>query len=371
MVIKSSNGLVLEDISNYNVLKKVLTSMQTEEEASIDEANYLCVPDTPNKVKIGFRQESAPISYVLKFDTGLLSQHLSSFLPLHIMHKGTFAFDIELYLAHHTNCMEHVSTALTPASVSGTYQITDVAFNLCLLKVDESICKKYNQTACDESQRVVIPYTTYHNHQATVSSATQTVFISDNCTDLKRVYSVFHANTNSGTANQPPFVFLGSVKSSSGNKLISYNYKLGNKHVYNEDVQESHLVTVDGVLSEVGTNNISLNHFLNAHYKGAKPCCPAMYIAKRNVGDETTFSTNYESRGCFALCPNFTYSEESNKGVIQGVSAGGLPITATFKFDSTAAGSFTNNNFVQAGYSLVIQGGELSYVEHQMGERSY
>jgi hypothetical protein len=369
LVIKSSNGLVLEDISNYNVLKKVLTSMQTEEEASIDEGNHLSVSGTAEKVAIGALQESAPRSYVLKFDTGILSQHLSSYLPLHIMHKGTFAFDVEIFLAPVFDTLEYVTTAGAPTTVGGTYQLTDVAFNLCLLKVDESICKKYNQIACDESQRVVIPYTTYHNHQATVSSATQTVFISDNCTDLKRVYSVFHKNTNTGDANNPPFVFLGSTLSPAGNKLVAYNYRLGNKNVYNEDVQESHVVDIGGTPTEVGNNNISLNHFLNAHYKGAKPCCPAMYLAKRNLSDPT-YGTNYGSQGCFALCPNFTYSEESNKGVVQGVSAGGLPITATFKFDSFVTG-FTNNNFVEAGYSLVIQGGELSYVEHQLGEHSY
>jgi hypothetical protein len=229
---------------------------------------------------------------------------------------------------------------------------------LCLVKVDQSIIKKYNQIAADENERVVIPYTTFHNHQTAITSSTQTVFISDNCTDLRRVYSVFHNPVNGGVANVAPFAFLGSTRENDAAKLTSYNFKLGNKHIYNEDVQET------------DNNNISLNHFLNAHYKGAKPCCPAMYISKLNASDGVNFASNYESKKSFVLCPNFTYSEEANKGVIQGVSAGGLPITATYKF--AAQPNLTNNSFVECGYDLVIQHGQLSYVEHRMdGEYSY
>ena len=184
------------------------------------------------------------------------------------------------------------------------------------------------------------------------------MFISDKCTDLKRVYSVFHSPTNVGLPNVQPFAFLGSVREAAATKVTSYNYKLGNKHIYNEEV------------AETDNNNISLNHFVNAHYKAGKPSSPAMFISKYNKKDITSFATNYESNKNFVLCPNFTYSEESNKGVVQGVSAGGLPITAVFKFEADP--NLTNQNFVECGYDLVIQHGQLSYVEHVLnGEYSY
>jgi hypothetical protein len=365
MVIKSSSGLVLEDISNYNILKKIFTSMETEEVAKIDEGNYSCLTDMDKKFTLLGNQKAYRIPYVLKFNTGILSQSLSSYLPLHIMDNGSFAFDIELYLAPPDDVLQCItSDAPAVGGVIGTYGIADPIFNLCIVKVDESICKKYNQIACDESERVVIPYTTFHNHQSSINGTTQqTVFISDNCTDLRRIYSVFHSPTGNRTAvaaraNKPVFEFVGAVHDAAPQRLVSYNYKLGNKSIYNEDVQE----TVN--------NNISLNHVLNAHYKGAKPCCPAMFMAKLNLGDDAWLATNYETNGDFVLCPNFTYSDESNKGVIQGVSAGGLPITATFKFAEAA--TLINNNFVECGYDLVIQKGQLSYVEHRLdGEYSY
>lgn len=366
LVVKSSSGLVLEDINNYNVLKKILTSMETEESAKADEGNYAALTAYEDLKVVCTRQKREANTYILKFNTGILSQHLNAYLPLHIMDKGSFAFDVELYLANSRDCMEYVTDepdATLAGGLDGRYIITNPTFNLFLVKVDESICKKYNQISCDETERVVIPYSTFHNHQSSVSSQTQTVFISDNCTDLKRVYSVFHNTQNDpdkvAGANLRPWDFKGSVAYSGGERLISYNYKLGNKRIYNEDVQET------------DNNNESLNHFLNAHYKGAKPCCPSMHIAKMNFGDASAeFQPNYETNGDFVLCPNFTYSEESSKGVIQGVSAGGLPITATFKFAGTP--NLTNNNFVECGYDLVIQNGQLSYVEHRLdGEYSY
>jgi hypothetical protein len=365
LTIKSSNGLVLEDISNYNILKKVLTLMETEEESKIDEGNYSAVTIPANRLAIGALQSTAPKSYVFKFNTGILSQSLSSYLPLHIMDNGSFAFDIELYLAPAADCLMKINTdqAVEPETytnvlLGGNYVITEPTFNLCLVKVDQSIIKKYNQIAADEAERVVIPYITYHNHQTAVTSSTQTVFISDNCTDLRRVYSVFHEHVNDmNERNVAPWSFLGSAREDDDAKLTSYNFKLGNKHIYNEDVVET------------DNNNVSLNHFVNAHYKGAKPCCPAMYISKLNRLDNN-FGTNYESKKSFVLCPNFTYSEEAAKGVIQGVSAGGLPITATYKF--AAQPNLTNNCFVECGYDLVIQNGQLSYVEHRLdGEYSY
>jgi hypothetical protein len=367
LVIKSSNGLVLEDISDYNVLKKVLTSMEAEEDAKIDEGNFIGLGNFEQRHTVAGIQNQYGATYVLKFNTGILSQHLSSYLPLHIMDNGSYALDVELYLAQDKDVLEYISNDVAPpGGVSGYYVITNPTFNLCLVKVDESICKKYNQIACDEKERVVIPYTTFHSHQSSISAQNQTVFISDNCTDLKRVYSVFSAAEgnkpgNSAGANTPAFHFLGAVHDETNTRLISYNFKLGNKFIYNEDVQE------------VLNNNISLNHFINAHYKGAKPCCPAMFINKRNYDDEVHFASNYETRGDFVLCPNFTYSEEANKGVIQGVSAGGLPITAVFKFAASPASQpLINHNFVECGYDLVIQHGQLSYVEHRLdGEYSY
>ena len=370
MTIKSSSGLVLEDISNYNILKKIFTSMETEESAKIDEGNYSCLRDVTKKLTLSTNQQTTRIPYVLKFNTGILSQHLSSYLPLHIMDNGSYAFDIELFLAPAADVLQSISSAggivgdPHLGGVTGTYGIAEPVFNMRIVKVDESICKKYNQIACDENERVVIPYTTFHNHQSAINNATQqTVFISDNCTDLRRIYSVFHSPTGNqpfapARANKPAFEFVGAVHDSAPQRLVSYNFKLGNKHYYNEDVQE----TVN--------NNISLNHVLNAHYKGAKPCCPAMFMSKLNLDDDLWFGTNYETNGDFVLCPNFTYSDESNKGVIQGVSAGGLPITATFKFAEAA--TLINNNFVECGYDLVIQKGQLSYVEHRLdGEYSY
>ena len=180
------------------------------------------------------------------------------------------------------------------------------------------------------------------------------VHISDKCTDLRRVYSVFTPTTGGGGINDDPSLFMGSVEEAVGSALTSYNYKLGNESVFNEPVQET------------TNNNISLAHFLDAHHSGGNKNSPAMSIS--NINNDllnTRFATVYESKSSFVICCDMTYSAESKDGAVtQGVSPGSQPITGHFKFSGVP--SLNNHNFVECGYDLVVKNGSLSYVEHQL-----
>ena len=58
-----------------------------------------------------------------------------------------------------------------------------------------------------------------------------------------------------------------------------------------------------------------------------------MYLSKidRHATD-FSYAPVYQTQKAFIICPDFTYSLEATKGVVQGVSPGALPISATFKF---------------------------------------
>ena len=273
------------------------------------------------------------------------------------MDKG-FALDIEMWLAP-VGSVAHWVSDDDGASLNGAtpqiqaYEISDVKFNLCLVKIDQALCKRYDEIACDESEKFVVPFRTFHTHTSSVSSQNQTVFISDNCTDLRKIYTVFTPNLNPGLVNTgEPFPFKGSCSEDDAERIVGYNYKLGNEHVYNQEIVET------------DSNHISMNHFINAHHRGAKNQ-PAMMLTRLDMADPTyQFKPIYQSANAFVICPDFTYSEESTKGVVQGVSPGALPITANFKF--AAQPNMMCHNFVECGYSLIVKGGALTFIENKL-----
>lgn len=254
---------------------------------------------------------------------------MSRCLSLCLLRKSSPAFDIDLTIAPSQDVLENYKTSGTFAAItSGTCNIKDHVLNLFLLRVDESICRTYSNIACGENKRFTIPYTTYHTHISGITSQSQTIFIDDDKTNVKRIFTVFHApNANSGfVENQQVLRFTGYTKSSPIQKrAISYNYRLGYKAIHNEDAQD----TVN--------NNISLSHFVNSVYKNARPCCPHFYLTEVNHRSTTKFATNYESEHASILATNSTYSNESKTNdVIQEVSSRSLPISCVFEFGSTS-----------------------------------
>ena len=91
-----------------------------------------------------------------------------------------------------------------------------------------------------------------------------------------------------------------------------------------------------------------------------------MYLSKIDKhARDASFAPAYQTQKAFSICPDFTYSLEAEKGVIQGVSPGALPISATFKFAARPV-DLVCHSFVECGYDLVIENGALSYVEHRL-----
>ena len=74
----------------------------------------------------------------------------------------------------------------------------------------------------------------------------------------------------------------------------------------------------------------------------------------------------FESGRNFVLAANLTYSEENEKGVVQGINTGGLPVQVEVKFDTTP--NLSVHSFAQCGYELHIKHGQVSYVEGRSGD---
>lgn len=351
LVIKNSAGLVLEDISNYNVLSKILLCLSQEEEYRVHEGVY-GTSEPPSTVGAQLIPSANGIVYTYQFNTGILSKDLSAYLPLFMMDNGGYSLDLEMFLQDNT-CIS-VNNAAVAADVS--YELTEPVFNLCLLRMDQSLCSKFNEISCDPNSTIEIPFTTFKCHTSTVQSQTNVVQISENATNLKRIWSVYlDQNQTRGTSYTTPvksvLPFRGSVNEANGYRLTKYNYRVGSTYIYNEPVQE----TIN--------NNVSLKYIKDALWGMKKP----MILSKTN-SDQT--ATLYQSDQKFFTIGSFEYSEEAmNPSVISGISSQN-PIQLEFSLDSTPSSAIVNHNFCEVGYTLSMRNGAVIYVEPKPGSQS-
>jgi sulfur relay (sulfurtransferase) complex TusBCD TusD component (DsrE family) len=336
MVVKSSNGLVLEDCSQFHLLTRLFTILSTEEDYRIQEGVY---SDGDPTVTVG-AQLLTGLKYTIQFNSGLLDKKLKSFLPLFMM-DSSYALDVELYLSSPAECLRLVgSGGTTPTNVS--FSLTNPIMNLCLLKMDNQLCSRFNSIACDPNESIVIPFTTYRCHVHTLSSQTSVVHINDASTNVKRIWSVY-TPVSQTVSNALKLPFKGSAKqASAAEKIISYNYRLGNQFLFNESVVE----TTD--------NKESLFLVKDAVWSTDKP----MMLSK----NESLLVTNFESasKQMFFTVANMTYSSEETRGVVQGTSSA-IPIELNVSFAGTP--TLLVNNFIEAGFNLVIKNGQIRYEE--------
>jgi len=287
------------------------------------------------------------VKYTIQFNSGLLDKNLKAFLPLFMM-GSSYALDIELYLSDPSQCMRLVgSGGTTPTGVS--YELTNPIMNLCLLKMDNQLCSRYNAIACDPNESIVIPFTTYRCHVHTLNSQTSVVHINDASTNVRRIWSIY-TPVSSTVANALVLPFKGSTKqASAANKIVSYNYRLGNQFLFNEPV------------TETSDNHETLFFVKDSVWSGGKP----LMLAK----NESLVATNFESasKEMYFTVANLTYSVEESRGVVQG-TASAIPIELSVSFGATP--TLLVNNFVEAGFDLVIRNGQIRYQEKLPGSNS-
>ena len=353
LVVKNSQGLVIEDISNYNVLSKIFLCVSQEEDYAIDKGIYGTTEAT-SSVGAQLIPSASGIVYTYQFSTGVLSRDLSAYLPLFMMDSnGGYALDIELFLAPASECIS-VNNAAVAADVS--YELTEPIYNLALLRMDQSLCSKFNEISCSPTEVIEIPFSTFKTHTQTIQAQNNIVHISENATNLKRIWSVYlDQNQTRGTTYTNPVrtvvPFRGSVAEAAGNKLTKYNYKVGTTYLFNESVQE----TVN--------NNITLQYVKDSVWGMKRP----MIIGKTN-SDQT--ATLFQSDQKFFTVGNFEYSEESmNPAFVGGISSTN-PVSLEFTLDQTPSSALINHNFCEVGYVMSIRNGVVSYLEPKPGSQS-
>jgi hypothetical protein len=350
LVVKSSNGLTLEDINDYHVLDKINRSFMdiNEKQSAIIEGDY-GYPEmflAPNgRISNICDKQEVGTAYIKKFhSSGLLNPKQKAYLPLSMMNSnGAYALQIELHLAPVNDVVFRVDSAPSTAITATDYNVSDVKLNLCLVTVDKEISDKFSNIAVDDNDNVILPYNTYRNHKSSVSNQyNANVFLSESVKNLKRVYSVFHEPGNATASIFTPFLFEGGSKTLNGNnQVLKYQYRLGSKMYPNSPIEEDY------------DNTLSLANTLSALYKldDGSP-----FVTNFNISDGEIF---YE-RGHYILVNDFQYSADSEKGVEQGYDlySVSLPIQLDLTFNGLS--TLTVNSFVESSQNLVIKNGQVS-----------
>ena len=308
------------------------------------EGDYSGQFDSTAKASIGKKQFGTE-TICIQWDYGILSKHLRSYLPLHLM-GNQFALDVELFLSQPATAMECAGLSTNLATIG--YELSTVTWELALLEISSELCKQFNQIACDDNESLIIPFKTFHHHQNTITSQKQTVSISDACTDLRSILVVLTPNVDTFQDNMPPSRFLGSVHNDQlTEKVISYNFKVANNHIYNEPIIET------------TNNNESLLRLKNSVFKTSGN--ENMYVSRSDPDDTSDFRSLYENGHNFVMAAGFEYSNESSM-VSQGISTGGHPVQFTVTMGA-ASPNITCHSFAECAYNLSIKNGQVSYVE--------
>ena len=375
IVVKTSAGLTLEDVSDLDVLRVMLDSIRPADTVSqsslgnqtVGVGDYL-TPASHIAGKIpGYLTAdlfTGPITYkevLFKFDFGIFSKKLTKFLPLFMADGGAgYAFDVDLYLSD-------------KGVDRGNLLIHSPVWYMHLMRMDEGLARRFNQMAV-HGEEIRIPFTTWHTHRTALTSNNIIAYIHENATNFKKILTCLHATNDRLVSQSSPSSdaivgsgMMGGINKISGqdavstvnspNTVSSYNYRVGVQHVYNEPVQEtsSNTRTLQFVKSAFGySDDTVLQTELHDNLPGRTPA--------------NTKSRMFEAeRWCSVASFDYSPGEE---GVIQGISTSN-PVELSLKvdnFDSALATIVLN--YCELAYDLVFKGGSIHYEEQKPGSQS-
>lgn len=347
IVIKSSNGLVLQDTNNAHILSKLFYLVSVNDHAKINEADYSDVTLPEAKGIIGTLQASYK-TYTMKFNHGILN--LDQALPLHLM-GSSYALDIELYLSKPEECLEVIGAPASLGNIS--YSLTNVSYNMKLLRLDETLIRKYNMIMSSNNE-IVLPYTVMKNYVSSQTAISQSHFFHESCSDIRKMFTVITAPTETFGDDKKPIVFKGCVKESNlPDKIVEYNVKVSTHQIFNEPIRED------------SSNAVTLKHLKNCVNVKENNVMKVERYDKNSTA--TALYTNFENKENFIIGASFIYSNDDR--ISQGISLNGNPVQLSLTF--AAQPSVRVQTFMELGYNMHISQGQVTFHEVDPNRQSY
>ena len=349
LTLKTSNGLVIDQISDYHILSQLISAtkqdglaISAQEGRDFDSVfeNGAMLPAAC--LAQNFSTTGIPIVHYISM--GLLSKHTKKWLPLSLMNSGGFALELELLLSENTSVLSQTGVVDPPV-----YRLTNIAYNLEIRTLDEALCKKFNQIACSGDE-LRIGFKTMHTHSAILNSTKNIVKIHESATSLDRVWNVFmNTTTMNSLTRVSAYDLIGGV-GSTGNRIITrYNARIGSQWLYNDYVSEG--TSAEG-------NAITISHVKNALDSQDKPL----------VMEFTNKVTHKPTARHYVQVFDFQYA--GNSGFVNGISSS-TPLEIYLEMPSSyASNDVVCYSFAELSYDLVVKGGMVHYEEVRPGSNS-
>ena len=377
MVVKTSSGLTLEDVSDMDILSHMLSFVKPTEWEKASLYGNRTERQNNTRGTTGLLNANATHANILrnevvmKFDWGIFDKKLSKFIPLFMADGGAgYSFDVDFYVSNRGTAILNVAAPGTGAM--GAIQIESPVWYLQLMRMDEGLARRFNQMAVS-GEEIRIPFHTYHTHNASGQAEDQIVYIHENATNFKKIITCLHKagepliryETSTDSSNVPEGIqhngMAGGVSQiGSGYPTVNYyNYRVGAQHVYNEPVQES--------LSNTRTLQFVKQAFgiPDEMTTGLELQSPAGEIDLATAAN--TLESRVFDRYRWMSVASFDYSP-ADADVVQGISSSN-PVQLDIKFTGSPSG-FNILNFCELGYDLVFRGGAVHYEEQKPGSQS-
>lgn len=352
LVLKASNGIVLEDIQDYDVLEKVFNLVKDSSTKDVDstlEGDYgeaieqlVTAAEATTFNGLLAIEFSNGKTYLKKLLSGVIGAYQSAYVPLNLMAgNGGYALQMELYMNPAESCMKQTVSGTGPTP---SYTVDNLQLQLEVLTMSPEICDKFNSAICG-GQELVLPFNSFRSHIHTHSTGTKTqVYINENVTDLQRLWTVIRASAPGFGAE---YDFIGGSKHTGGVKVSDYQYRYGTsfKPLAKCEVGErSSVVALANLMSSI-----------NSLVSGTP------FLAKNK---RTTTNARYDN-DAFVLCQSFEYSEDDFKNGLNTTSSG-APVQLEINWSQTTDNKILTT-FVESGFSLVIsKDGFVSLVDKKM-----
>ena len=345
MIVRSGPN-VLEDITHLDVLNKILTSMDDKNESRLAEGCYNREYgggglDSAKTRLVGLKQKTGvELNYI--FRHGLLHERLACFLPLHAMNSSDGrAFSIELYLNAQSKVLQW-DAAAEPDIAAASYSLTNVRYQMCLLKADQTIIDRFNNLSGNGT--ITIPISTYRSHQNTLSSTGTITQIAEACSDLRKIHTVIVSGSSSQINEAVTNAYPTETSFIGGNehaiKVREYQLQVGNKYIFTEPLKSD-----------------SDNSQLMAQVKNASFHKGNMLLETVDQGG--SLRPAYEG-SLFHMTSSFCY--ENSALMTNGISLGSLPLI--LKLGMLQSGGVGSGNIIlsqaECGFNLVINNGLCS-----------
>ena len=354
-IVVKSEGVVIQDSDNCHILRKIHNLMETvENQPTLGEGCYTELTRDKTEAEIlaldaiMTTQQKTGETMTYRFNTGIFATDLQSFLPIGWVGAGAgTAFEVQLHLTHASECMKATTSDGFPTTVS--YELSNVRWNMCLLKLNESLSAKFNSMTLNGSE-LKLPFTTHTSQSSALNGKSSTGMVSDSTTDISRVFSVIVPDVK---ADIDPLAFMGSwTEIGTGTSLQEVNYNVGNKKVFNESL----LAGEKDQMQFLNQIKASVNH---------KMALEAIDSRVITVAGVSHYRPVYERADSLFMVADFRYSNAD--GFLNGINLGSLPLVSKFVARDSAWGAVSLLNFVESNYNLVIAGGRAHFVEVRNG----